>query len=589
VFVIKARIWILGVVVAAGFAHAQSHADAPTAGTFRISGFAIEGRLLLKSEDFTRVVSAFVGPGKTAADIERARRALQQTYYDLGYCSTTVSLLHPEPRDGVVTFRLTEARAGEIPECLPMVALDGETKRSPATSGSKPAEVATYAYTDLRDSQEPRVKPRGSAGNAAPRQESAAPLAANTAFQKPSTAPQHKSAVDAIAPATAPSDFRAGASSPIAPRIQAPGAAADRGNAEVPSGVSVAPYVEGAGTKGLSLASDAVPIDKGSDANPAATVTQARPVPLAASAAQSGMETKISQVRAGTSSAVPADSSQSAPSAVAQAEPAKPAPAAAAPQVELMKSAPAAAAQPEPAKPSPATVAPQAEPAKSAPVAVAQVEPVKPTSAAAAPQVEPAKSAPAAVVQAEPVKPAPAVAARLAEPVKPTSAAAAPQAEPVKPVPAAVAPQAEPARPAPAAIAQAEPAKPGPAPIAQAGPVVPAPTAPPAEPSAAAPLKFSISRYIVEGNTLLKQEQIDRVLAPYSGSGKDFGDVQRALEALQLAYQKEGYGSVEIRLPEQELEKGEVKLRVVEPKVGRITVEGNEHFSEANIRHGVPD
>src|SRR5262249_6209033 len=62
----------------------------------------------------------------------------------------------------------------------------------------------------------------------------------------------------------------------------------------------------------------------------------------------------------------------------------------------------------------------------------------------------------------------------------------------------------------------------------------------------------------------------------------------RALEALQLAYQKEGYGGVEIRLPEQELDKGEVKLRVVEPRIAKINVEGNEYFSEANIRRSVP-
>lgn len=65
--------------------------------------------------------------------------------------------------------------------------------------------------------------------------------------------------------------------------------------------------------------------------------------------------------------------------------------------------------------------------------------------------------------------------------------------------------------------------------------------------------KFEIRRYLTEGNMLLTQERIHQVLAPFTGMNKDFGDVQRALEALQGAYQTAGYGGVEIRLPEQEL------------------------------------
>jgi hemolysin activation/secretion protein len=103
-----------------------------------------------------------------------------------------------------------------------------------------------------------------------------------------------------------------------------------------------------------------------------------------------------------------------------------------------------------------------------------------------------------------------------------------------------------------------------------------------------APPKFEIRRYQLEGNTLLRPEVIARVLAPYTGKDKDFGDVQRALEALQGAYQEVGYGAVEIRLPEQELERGEVRFVVIETKIARITIEGNEHFTRENIRRSVP-
>lgn len=41
-------------------------------------------------------------------------------------------------------------------------------------------------------------------------------------------------------------------------------------------------------------------------------------------------------------------------------------------------------------------------------------------------------------------------------------------------------------------------------------------------------------------------------------------------------------------LPEQELERGDVRFRVIEPRIGRVLVEGNEHFSPDNARRSVP-
>ncbi|MCC7487809.1 MAG: ShlB/FhaC/HecB family hemolysin secretion/activation protein [Burkholderiales bacterium] len=138
--------------------------------------------------------------------------------------------------------------------------------------------------------------------------------------------------------------------------------------------------------------------------------------------------------------------------------------------------------------------------------------------------------------------------------------------------------------PASSRLAQASPAKP----VAETEPAAGGKALAPVPAEAPPAPRFAISRYLVEGNTLLGKEAIERLLAPFTGPGKDFGDVQRALEALQSAYQQAGYGAVGVRLPEQELERGEVRLRVIEPRIGRVVVEGNEHFSAANIRASVP-
>lgn len=100
--------------------------------------------------------------------------------------------------------------------------------------------------------------------------------------------------------------------------------------------------------------------------------------------------------------------------------------------------------------------------------------------------------------------------------------------------------------------------------------------------------RFDIARFQVEGNSLLQADFVERLLAPFAGKQRDFGDVQRALDALEDAYRKRGYNAVQVTLPEQELELGSIRFKVVESKLGKVTVEGNKHFSTANIRNSMP-
>jgi hemolysin activation/secretion protein len=102
-------------------------------------------------------------------------------------------------------------------------------------------------------------------------------------------------------------------------------------------------------------------------------------------------------------------------------------------------------------------------------------------------------------------------------------------------------------------------------------------------------VRFDISRFDVQGNTLLPASEVERIVAAHAGKGRDFGDVQRALEALEAAYQAAGYSVVTVELPEQELDRGVVRLNVVQTKIGRVTVKNNQYFDEANIRRSLPN
>jgi hemolysin activation/secretion protein len=100
--------------------------------------------------------------------------------------------------------------------------------------------------------------------------------------------------------------------------------------------------------------------------------------------------------------------------------------------------------------------------------------------------------------------------------------------------------------------------------------------------------RFDIDRFEVVGNTLLPAAGIDEVLKPFTGRQREYGDVQRALEALELLYRSAGYSAVLVSVPEQELGKGSVRLNVLEARIARVVVEGNKAFSEANIRASLP-
>ncbi|MGZ3184296.1 MAG: ShlB/FhaC/HecB family hemolysin secretion/activation protein [Telluria sp.] len=101
-------------------------------------------------------------------------------------------------------------------------------------------------------------------------------------------------------------------------------------------------------------------------------------------------------------------------------------------------------------------------------------------------------------------------------------------------------------------------------------------------------VRFAITRFDVSGNTLLPAAEVERTVAPFAGSDRDFGDVQRALEALEELYHARGYTVVTVQLPEQELNGGVVRLQVIQTKIGKVIVNGNKAFSEANIRRSLP-
>jgi len=100
--------------------------------------------------------------------------------------------------------------------------------------------------------------------------------------------------------------------------------------------------------------------------------------------------------------------------------------------------------------------------------------------------------------------------------------------------------------------------------------------------------KFEIKNFEIVGDTILGNDTVQRLVTPFTGKEKDFGDVQRALEALEVAYRELGYGVIQVQLPEQDITRGVVRFNINQPKIGKVNVEGNQFFSSENVRRSLP-
>lgn len=99
---------------------------------------------------------------------------------------------------------------------------------------------------------------------------------------------------------------------------------------------------------------------------------------------------------------------------------------------------------------------------------------------------------------------------------------------------------------------------------------------------------FEITKFRVEGNSLLANEVVQQALASHTGAGRSIEDINRATASLRAAYAEAGYPIVQVYLPEQTITGGEVMLRVVEGKLAKVTLAGNHDYAAANIRASLP-
>lgn len=115
-----------------------------------------------------------------------------------------------------------------------------------------------------------------------------------------------------------------------------------------------------------------------------------------------------------------------------------------------------------------------------------------------------------------------------------------------------------------------------------------------AQPQAAAadePL-FDILEFVVEGDTLLGSDAIERAVYPFLGPARSAADAERARKALEKAYHDAGFLSVSVVLPPQRVAgegaTGELRLQVQQAPVAKLSVTGARYHLPSQVREAMP-
>lgn len=81
---------------------------------FDIDDFAVQGAEALPQIEIEEAIYPFLGPNKSADDVEKARVALEKAYHDKGFQTVSVSIPQQNAQEKVITLKVTELKVGRL-------------------------------------------------------------------------------------------------------------------------------------------------------------------------------------------------------------------------------------------------------------------------------------------------------------------------------------------------------------------------------------------------------------------------------------------------------------------------------------------
>lgn len=99
----------LGALAGRGFAE-----ESPLVGSFYVQEYSVIGANTLNEAEVSDAVYPFLGPARTADDVEKARAALEKAYHDKGFQTVSVEIPAQNPQGGIVLLQVNEAKVGRL-------------------------------------------------------------------------------------------------------------------------------------------------------------------------------------------------------------------------------------------------------------------------------------------------------------------------------------------------------------------------------------------------------------------------------------------------------------------------------------------
>lgn len=119
---------------------------------------------------------------------------------------------------------------------------------------------------------------------------------------------------------------------------------------------------------------------------------------------------------------------------------------------------------------------------------------------------------------------------------------------------------------------------------------------------------FTVKQILIEDSTLLTEEQIQAItqpdigqlikladteeqvrtiMQPYIGQQVTLADLERIVEQITAIYRDQGYLTTQAYIPPQEVTDGVIRIRVVEGRIGKVSIIGNKHYKAKVIERNL--
>ena len=90
------------------------HVFAQDVTSLNVREYRVEGVKRLGRLEVEEAVYPYLGPGRTAADVESARAALEKSYHEKGFETVSVFIPQQDPRRGVIRLEVVEGKVGRL-------------------------------------------------------------------------------------------------------------------------------------------------------------------------------------------------------------------------------------------------------------------------------------------------------------------------------------------------------------------------------------------------------------------------------------------------------------------------------------------